>query len=213
MDVDFSKGLVPAIIVDDGTGEVLMLAYVNEEAYQKMLETGETWFYSRSRKELWNKGATSGNKQPIQSIQLDCDQDTLLIRVKPKGPACHTGARTCFGEPSFVSSKPTDVIAELINEIENRKGNPVENSYTNYLFEQGLDKICKKLMEEAGEVVIAAKNGDPNEIINEWSDMLYHGLVLLAEQNISLDLIKDELMKRHLKKGNFKKERAPITKW
>jgi phosphoribosyl-AMP cyclohydrolase / phosphoribosyl-ATP pyrophosphohydrolase len=218
--VNYSKGLVPAIIVNDYTNEVLMLAYVNEEAYQKMMETGETWFYSRSRNELWNKGATSGNKQFIKSIQLDCDQDTLLIRVDPQGPACHTGAKTCFGDPVFLNIETsakkinnTSIFNKLMAEIEHRKSMADENSYTNYLFKQGIDKICKKVMEEAGEVVIAAKNDSTEEIVNEWSDLIFHCLVLLSHQNITLDKIEEELLKRHLKKGNFKGERPPITQW
>ncbi|MGV3489527.1 MAG: bifunctional phosphoribosyl-AMP cyclohydrolase/phosphoribosyl-ATP diphosphatase HisIE [Tuberibacillus sp.] len=222
MKLDFSKGLVPAIVVDDKSGDVLMLAYVNEESYQKMLETGETWFYSRSRQELWNKGATSGNKQIVTSIQLDCDRDTLLVRVEPQGPACHTGARTCFyNEPVYIKQDYEEsgeaslaaIFDEMLAEIEDRKINPVENSYTNYLFEKGTDKICKKVMEEAGEVVIAAKNKDTQEIVNEFSNLLFHSLVLLSNENVSLDLIKEELAKRHLKKGNFKGERKPIKKW
>ena len=158
MTVNFSKGLVPAIIVDDYTNDVLMLAYVNEEAYQKMMETGETWFYSRSRNELWNKGATSGNKQFVKSVQLDCDQDTLLIRVNPQGPACHTGARTCFGEPiHFNKETPakrannTSIFDALMAEIDNRKSIPVENSYTNYLLNKALIKFAKKFNTNVSE--------------------------------------------------------------
>ena len=222
MNIDFSKGLVPAVVVDDNSGDILMLAYVNEASYSKMLETGETWFYSRSRKELWNKGATSGNKQIVKSIQLDCDRDTLLIRVEPKGAACHTGAKTCFfSEPVYVhpqseqlsQATPAAIFEDLLSEIEDRKANPVQNSYTNYLFEKGTDKICKKLIEEAGEVLIAAKNKDVQEIVNEFSDLLFHGLVLLSNENVSLNLIKEELANRHLKKGNFKGERQAVKNW
>jgi phosphoribosyl-ATP pyrophosphohydrolase/phosphoribosyl-AMP cyclohydrolase len=219
---DFSKGLLPAIIIDDQSGDVLMLAYVNEISYKKMLETGETWFYSRSRQALWHKGATSGHKQRVKAIQLDCDRDALMIRVEPMGPACHTGADTCFyNEPIYqdvtndVRQPPslTAILEQVMNVIEHRKTYPVEKSYTNYLFNKGTDKICKKVMEEAGEVVIAAKNKNADELIQEFCDLLYHSLVLLSNENIPFDAIKQELAKRHLKKGNFKGERETITNW
>jgi phosphoribosyl-ATP pyrophosphohydrolase/phosphoribosyl-AMP cyclohydrolase len=222
--LDFSKGLVPAIIVDDQSGDVLMLAYMNEEAYNKTVETKETWFYSRSRKELWHKGATSGNFQTVKSIQLDCDQDTLLIRVDPNGPACHTGERTCFfddieleqtePEKEFPSQKSSEsIFTEVMSEIEERKKVKVDNSYTNYLLDKGIDKIGKKVIEEAGEVVIAAKNQDKEEIVNEVSDLIYHSFVLMAEQNVSLQDIEDELSRRFSHKGNNKGERQPIKEW
>ncbi|MEK3890163.1 bifunctional phosphoribosyl-AMP cyclohydrolase/phosphoribosyl-ATP diphosphatase HisIE [Bacillus sp. FSL K6-3431] len=214
MKPDFSKGLVPAIVVDDRKGDVLMLAYMDETAFQRTLETKETWFYSRSREEYWNKGATSGNKQIVKSIQLDCDGDTLLVRVDPLGPACHTGEKSCFfhtieGE---VSESPS-IYEDLMAEISERKQLPIPGSYTNYLFEKGTDKIAKKLIEEAGEVVIAAKNTDKEELINESSDLLYHLLVLLADQGVPLEDVEAELRKRSSKKGNAKVERPEIENW
>ncbi|MBS4179299.1 bifunctional phosphoribosyl-AMP cyclohydrolase/phosphoribosyl-ATP diphosphatase HisIE [Lederbergia citrea] len=216
MKIDFSKGLIPAIIVDDHNGEVLMLAYMDETAFNKTVETKETWFYSRSREEYWNKGATSGNKQIVKSIQLDCDGDSLLIRVDPLGPACHTGENSCFfnwieGEKQELMT--STIYKELMSEIQERKVNPVEGSYTNYLFEKGTDKIAKKLIEEAGEVIIAAKNSDKDEMINECSDLLYHCLVLLTDQGVSLNQVEEELQKRSSKKGNAKQERPEIEDW
>jgi len=219
--LDFSKGLLPAIIVDNQSQEVLMLAYMDETAFNKTVETKETWFYSRSRNEYWNKGATSGNKQIVRSIQYDCDGDTLLIKVDPLGPACHTGERTCFfqsvelegGEESEAPGENQTIYSDLMEEIEDRKSTPVEGSYTNYLFTKGIDKIAKKLIEEAGEVIIAAKNNDKEELVNETSDLLYHCLVLLAEQGVALEDVEAELRKRSSKKGNAKKERPDIQKW
>lgn len=214
MKPDFSKGLVPAIIVDDRSGDVLMLAYMDETAFDRTVETKETWFYSRSRQEYWNKGATSGNKQIVKSIQLDCDGDTLLVRVEPLGPACHTGEDSCFFHTIKGEVKSTASIYEdLMSEIQERKATPVQGSYTNYLFEKGTDKIAKKLIEEAGEVIIAAKNNDKEELINECSDLLYHCLVLLADQNVSLEAVEEELRKRSTKKGNAKEERREIENW
>lgn len=216
MKPDFSKGLLPAIVVDDNSEEVLMLAYMDEIAYERTLETKETWFYSRSRKEYWNKGATSGNKQIVQAIQLDCDGDSLLIRVNPLGPACHTGENSCFynwvaGERQ--QSLNSTIYKQLMNEIAERKTTAVSGSYTTYLFEKGTDKIAKKLIEEAGEVIIAAKNNDKEELINETSDLLYHCLVLLADQGVTIEEVENELQKRSSKKGNAKQERQEIKKW
>lgn len=215
---DFSKGLVPAIITDTNTKEVLMLAYMNEESYQKTLDSMETWFYSRSRKELWHKGATSGNTQKVVSIQLDCDQDTLLIEVVPNGPACHTGEKTCFfqevkGDRKQDLEVNTNIFEEVMFEIEERKKTVVEGSYTNYLFEKGVDKIGKKVIEEAGEVVIAAKNKDQHELTLEISDLLYHSFVLMSDQNVTLNDVKAELTKRFSKKGNSKGDRPEIEEW
>nr|WP_239541078.1 bifunctional phosphoribosyl-AMP cyclohydrolase/phosphoribosyl-ATP diphosphatase HisIE [Pullulanibacillus pueri] len=220
--MDFSKGLIPAIIIDDQTEQTLMLAYMNEEAFAKTCETKETWFYSRSRQDLWHKGATSGNKQRVKKIFVDCDQDTLLIRVDPLGPACHTGRKTCFYREFDLSSQTLvetesveqrDIYSTVMDEILQRKAAPRENSYTNYLFEKGTDKIGKKVIEEAGEVVIAAKNQSKEELINETSDLLYHSFVMLAEQNVSLSEVEDELKRRFTVKGNFKGERKEIKKW
>ncbi|MCJ8008992.1 bifunctional phosphoribosyl-AMP cyclohydrolase/phosphoribosyl-ATP diphosphatase HisIE [Lederbergia wuyishanensis] len=221
MKLDFSKGLLPAIIVDNQSQEVLMLAYMDETAFNKTVETKETWFYSRSRNEYWNKGATSGNKQIVKSIKYDCDGDTLLIKVAPLGPACHTGERTCFfqsvelegGEESEAPGENQTIYSDLMEEIQDRKSTPIEGSYTNYLFTKGIDKIAKKLIEEAGEVIIAAKNNDKEELVNETSDLLYHCLVLLAEQGVALEDVEAELRKRSSKKGNAKKERPDIQKW
>ncbi len=216
MKPDFSKGLIPAIVVDDQSGDVLMLAYMDEKALNKTIETKETWFYSRSRKEYWNKGATSGNKQFVKSIELDCDGDTLLIRVDPLGPACHTGERSCFFNPIAGESErraTATIFNDLMEEIKERKKEPVKGSYTTYLFEEGTDKIAKKLIEEAGEVIIAAKNKDKEEIVNECGDLLYHCLVLLADQNVELEDVKEELLRRSSKKGNAKGERRKIENW
>lgn len=217
MKPDFSKGLVPAIIIDSSTKEVLMLAYMNEDAYQKTLETDQTWFYSRSRQGLWNKGKTSGNTQKVISITLDCDQDTLLIEVIPNGPACHTGAKSCFYQPVKESAEQLDyeesIIDQVIAQIKDRKQSPVEGSYTNYLFKQGVDKISKKLIEEAGEVVIAAKNNDQAELVLEVSDLLYHTFVMMEEQGVTLADVKKELTKRFGIKGNNKGDRAEIEDW
>src|SRR5690606_23265902 len=179
-------------------------------------ETKETWFYSRSRKEYWHKGATSGNRQLVKSVQLDCDQDTLLIRVDPLGPACHTGEKSCFFhsiEGEQPRSSEQTIYARLMNEIQERKTEPVAGSYTTYLFEKGTDKIAKKLIEEAGEVIIAAKNKDTDELVYETSDLLYHCLVLLADQGVDLADVEAELRKRSSKKGNAKKERQEIENW
>ncbi|WP_112181012.1 MULTISPECIES: bifunctional phosphoribosyl-AMP cyclohydrolase/phosphoribosyl-ATP diphosphatase HisIE [Paraliobacillus] len=219
MKPDFSKGLIPAVITDNQTKDVLMLAFMNEESYQKTLETKETWFYSRSRQSLWHKGATSGNTQTVISIKLDCDQDTLLIDVVPNGPACHTGERTCFFNSIFEAEKTNkklvepSIIDKVMAEVEERKETRVANSYTNYLFDKGIDKIAKKVIEEAGEVVIAAKNSDKEEIILEVSDLLYHTFVLMSDQSVSLDEVKEELENRFFKKGNNKGDRPEIEKW
>lgn len=197
------NGLIPAIVQDSKTGNVLMLAYMNEEALQKSIETNETWFYSRSRQELWNKGATSGNKQTIKEIHLDCDGDTILIKVEPWGPACHTGEVSCFFNPMTKAesyTKARDVIHTLIDTIEDRRKNPEEGSYTNYLFKEGIDKVLKKVGEEASEVIIGAKNNDKEEIKWEIADLVYHTLVLMNMTDVSLTDIKDVLYKRHVQK-------------
>ncbi|MCT2536363.1 bifunctional phosphoribosyl-AMP cyclohydrolase/phosphoribosyl-ATP diphosphatase HisIE [Aquibacillus koreensis] len=218
MKPDFSKGLVPAIVVDQSTNQVLMLAYMNEEAYSKTLETKQTWFFSRSRNELWNKGATSGNIQKVTSMHLDCDHDTLLVHVIPAGPACHTGETSCFFQEIDVNPDENldvnpSILDEVMAEVEKRKQVKVENSYTNYLFDKGVDKIGKKVIEEAGEVVIAAKNEDKEEIVNEISDLIYHSFVLMADQGVSLQDVKRELTKRFSKKGNSKGDRPEIKEW
>lgn len=201
------KGLIPAIVQDAETGQVLTLAYMNEESLLKTIETNETWFFSRKRQELWNKGATSGNKQEVARISLDCDADALLVQVKPAGPACHTGNTSCFSEPLHESEMPSkDIVERVIERIRDRKDNPVEGTYTSYLFKEGLDKILKKVGEETTEVVIGAKNDDREELTNELSDLLYHVLVLMELKNISVSDIKRELINRNHKKEGSKSE-------
>lgn len=192
------KGLVPAIIQDSNTGEVLMLAYMNKESYKKTIETGYTWFYSRSRQELWNKGATSGNVQKIKELSYDCDGDTLLIKVEQTGNACHTGKKSCFFNRVTPEKSMTlgEVFYALDDILKDRKINPVEGSYTTYLYKEGVDKILKKVGEECAEVIIAAKNPDKTEVVYEASDLLYHLLVLLNEQEVSLESIKQQLIGR-----------------
>lgn len=207
MTFDISKlkfdqnGLIPAVIQDEKTGSVLMLGYMNEESFAKTLETKETWFFSRSRQELWNKGATSGNKQQVVRISYDCDQDTLLIQVNPKGPACHTGTTTCFNDTVYEEKPETrQVFHQLIANIKDRKENPVQGAYTTYLFNEGIDKILKKVGEESAEVIIGAKNNDKQEVTWEVSDLIYHTLVLMELLGVSLEDLKEELTKRHIQK-------------
>lgn len=196
-----SDGMVPVIVQDYRTSEVLMLAYMNEESYEKTLLTGKMTYYSRSRQELWLKGETSGHYQYVKSLTADCDKDTILAKVSQVGAACHTGARSCFfreiahKEYEQVDN-PLSVFTDVFNVIKDRKLHPKEGSYTNYLFDKGIDKILKKLGEEATEIVIAAKNPNPNEIKYEISDFLYHMMVLMAEKNISWEDIMTELANR-----------------
>ncbi|MCT1902782.1 bifunctional phosphoribosyl-AMP cyclohydrolase/phosphoribosyl-ATP diphosphatase HisIE [Oceanobacillus sojae] len=201
------NGLVPAIIQDYTTGEVLTLAYMNEVSLVKTLETGETWFYSRSRKELWNKGETSGNKQLVKKIKVDCDQDALVVQVQPLGPACHKGTITCFENTLLENEKPLfSMIHELTDKIKDRKENPQEGAYTTYLFNKGLDKILKKIGEESTEVVIGAKNNDKEELTNELADLLYHSLVLMENQGVTAKDIKQILNERHIEKEGQHRE-------
>lgn len=191
------KGLIPAIVQDNQTGSVLMLAYMNEESIRKTLETKETWFFSRSRQELWNKGATSGNRQIVKGLSLDCDNDTLLVQVEPQGPACHTGKETCFYNVAFEDEKPNrEVVHEIVAEIKKRRKNPVEGSYTSYLFREGIDKVLKKIGEESSEVIIGAKNEDKQELTSELADLIYHSLVLMEISEVSVSNVKNELLKR-----------------
>ena len=203
---DFKKmnNMIPAIVQDVKTNQVLMMAYVNEEAYDKMLETKETYFYSRSRNELWHKGETSGHFQYIQGMYLDCDNDTLLIYVEQIGVACHTGAYSCFFNEVIPYLQTKNIFHSLYDLIEDRKVNPVEKSYTNYLLTQGVDKICKKVGEEASETIIAAKNDDKEELIGEISDLFYHVFVLMSNQGITVDDIENKLKERHKITGNKK---------
>jgi phosphoribosyl-ATP pyrophosphohydrolase/phosphoribosyl-AMP cyclohydrolase len=198
------QGLIPAIVQDHISKEVLMLAYMNEQSYAKTIETGETWFWSRSRNELWHKGATSGNVQVVKGIRYDCDADTLLVFVEPKGPACHNGTYTCFtGEVSGIATKGEAdrfaILSKLEALIASREVERPEGAYTTYLFDKGVDKILKKVGEEAGEVIIAAKNRSAEELRYEASDLLFHLLVLLREQKLPLDEVLNELESRHLK--------------
>lgn len=204
MKPDFKKmELIPAIVQDYQTNQILMLAYVNEEAYNKMLETKQTYFYSRSRKQLWHKGEISGHFQNIKGMYLDCDLDTLLIFVEQIGVACHTGAYSCFFN-EVLPFDNTNIFRSLEKLIANRKQNPVEKSYTNYLLDQGVDKICKKVGEEASETIIAAKNNDKDELIGEISDLFYHVFVLMNNQGVSLDDVENKLKERHKITGNKK---------
>ena len=189
-------GLVPCVVQDVYTREVLMLAYMNEESIKKTLETGETWFFSRSRNELWNKGATSGHKQTVKKLSYDCDGDTLLAEVEQIGAACHTGAKSCFYTTMFESEEKVFEIGKLFDLIKERKETPVEGSYTNYLFDKGIDKILKKVGEESAEVIIAAKNPDLTELQYELSDLVYHSMVLMVERGLELKDIAEELKKR-----------------
>lgn len=197
-----ANGLVPAIVQDFKTGEVLMLAYMNSESLKKTVETGRTWFYSRSRQSLWNKGETSGNFQNVKNMYFDCDADSILVQVEQIGPACHTGSRSCFFNKLVESDEtPAEagIMGRLYELITERKSNPVEGSYTNYLFDKGIDKILKKVGEEASEVIIGAKNSDKDETVYEISDLVYHLLVLMVDMGIEIDDIKKELDKRHKK--------------
>ena len=188
-----AQGLVPAIVQDVETREVLMLAYMNRESLLRTLAEGETWFFSRSRGELWHKGATSGNLQSVRRIHLDCDSDTLLVEVAPEGPACHKGTYSCFGV-----SPTLDVFLQgLYGLVAERNRERPPDSYTTYLFESGLDKILKKVGEEASETIIAAKNASSEELVSETSDLLYHLIVLLVERGVSLDEITTEMKSRH----------------
>lgn len=201
------KGLIPAIIIDYYTKEVLTLAYMNKESLEISLKEGKTCFYSRSRKELWRKGETSKNYQHIQSIKSDCDNDALIIEVIKEGPACHTGAESCFMNEVYQKENYKDFsIYKLYELIKGRKINMTEGSYTTYLFNSGIDKILKKIGEESSEVIIGAKNGSKEEIIYELSDLLYHSLVLMVEKNITLNDIKDELSKRSIIDKKVKQE-------
>ncbi|TXJ54479.1 bifunctional phosphoribosyl-AMP cyclohydrolase/phosphoribosyl-ATP diphosphatase HisIE [Brachyspira aalborgi] len=201
------NGLIPAIIIDYYTKEVLTLAYMNKESLEISLKEGKTCFYSRSRKELWRKGETSKNYQHIQSIKSDCDNDALVIEVIKDGPACHTGAESCFMNEVYQKENYKDFsIYKLYELIRGRKINMTKGSYTTYLFNSGIDKILKKIGEESSEVIIGAKNGSKEEIIYELSDLLYHSLVLMVEKNITLNDIKDELSKRSIIDKKVKQE-------
>ena len=189
------RGLIPAIVQDARTREVLTLAYMNAESLARTVETGQTWFWSRSRNALWHKGETSGNTQSVVSLACDCDNDAIVVLVEPAGPACHTGARSCFD----LKTKDKDLgllLATLYELIESRERDRPEGSYTTYLFSQGLDKILKKVGEESAETIIAAKNEDGARLTSEVADLVYHLLVLLVARGVSLDEVREELVKR-----------------
>ncbi len=202
-----SKGLIPAIVQDHYTKKVLMLAYMNAESLDITIKEGKTCFFSRSRQELWRKGATSGNVQNVVSIRTDCDKDTLLIDVIKEGPACHTGNETCFFNDIVESNDDAFSYEGLYQMLLGRKLNKKEGSYTTYLFEKGIDKILKKVGEECTEVIIGAKGGDKAETVYEIADLLYHITVLMIEMGISLDEVTAELAKRHIVDHKVKQEK------
>ncbi|NLM13803.1 MAG: bifunctional phosphoribosyl-AMP cyclohydrolase/phosphoribosyl-ATP diphosphatase HisIE [Epulopiscium sp.] len=202
-----SQGLIPAITQDIHTKEVLMVAYMNKEALQKTLETGNTHYYSRSRQKLWLKGETSGHFQKVKEISFDCDLDAILIQVEQVGSACHTGHYSCFyrllknNELIKKETSPTDydkfeVLQQVYDVIADRRKNPKEGSYTNYLFDKGIDKMLKKVGEESAEVIIASKNNDKAEITYEMSDLLYHLMVVMVQTGVQWEDLCNELMKR-----------------
>lgn len=206
------RGLIPAIIQQAETGTVLMLAYMNKESLVKTVETGVTWFFSRSRQSLWQKGETSGHVQKVQQIYYDCDGDTLLVKVEQTGVACHEGTLSCFsrelGNPEdqieqvknapsvYGQSSISTILHELYHVVNERKRNPQVGSYTTYLFEKGQDKILKKVGEEAAETIIASKNNSKEELLYEMADLWYHCLVLLAYHNVSISELMEELQNR-----------------
>lgn len=198
------QGLVPVVAQDYLSNEVLMVAYMNEEAYTKTLETKKAHYFSRSRNELWFKGETSGHFQEVKSILVDCDDDTLVLKIKQEGAACHTGEFSCFYREILTVDDMTEVkevinsrvLEEVYQVVLDRKVNPKEGSYTNYLFDKGIDKILKKVGEETAEVIIGAKNQGPDEIIYEISDLLYHLTVLIVEKDTNWEAIFRELAKR-----------------
>ncbi len=202
------KGLIPAIVVDADTKKVLTLAYMNKESLKISMEKGLTCFYSRSRKELWLKGETSGNYQHIVSITADCDKDALTVVVKKDGPACHTGNDTCFFNEVWQSDELSEFSAEgLYALLEGRKKDLPEGSYTTYLFQKGIDKILKKVGEECTEVIIAGKANDKAETVYEIADLMYHVMVMMVEMGIDVSDIKNELASRHVIDKKVKQEK------
>lgn len=203
------KGLIPAVVIDTNSRQVLMMAYMNEESLRLTMKKGLSCFYSRSRDELWIKGETSGNYQHVVSVTADCDRDCLLVEVMPDGPACHLNTTSCFEYPVFKSEEnaPGFSYEGLMKLIEGRKTEKKEGSYTTYLFEKGIDKILKKVGEESTEVIIAAKADDKKETIYEISDLAYHVMVMMVEMGITLDDIKDELASRHVIDKKIKQEK------
>ena len=201
-----SNGLIPAIVTDFESGEVLTLAYMNKESLEITLKEGRTCFFSRSRQELWRKGETSGNVQHVVSITADCDMDALNVKVKKEGPACHTGSNSCFFNTIVEAETEPFSLDGLYDLVKGRKTNPVEGSYTTYLFNKGKEKILKKVGEECTEVVIGAMKDSKEETIYEVADLTYHILVLMAEMGISVDDVKTELAKRHVVDKKVKQE-------
>ena len=203
-----NNGLIPAVVADAETGKVLTVAYMNAESLAITMKEGRTCFWSRSRGELWRKGETSGNVQHVVDVTADCDRDALLVRVKKDGPACHTGSESCFNEVIYASEENSafspDALMEL---IKGRKTDKKEGSYTSYLFEKGVDKILKKIGEEATEVIVAGKGGDKAETIYEIADLYYHVMVLMAEMGISNDDVMRELASRHVIDKKVKQEK------
>ncbi len=207
MDYDFQQlnynhhGLLPAIVQDANTLQVLMMGYMNAEALEKTLSTKTVWFYSRSRQTLWNKGETSGNYLKTVSVHADCDHDCLLVQAVAMGPTCHTNNTSCFFHDMYVNDEMDvasfNILTALHERITDRKNNPKQGAYTTYLFEKGIDKILKKVGEENAEVIIAAKNNAPDEIVYETSDLIYHLLVMLTEQGVDPKLVLNELKKRY----------------
>lgn len=203
-----SSGLIPAIVVDAATKQVLTLAYMNRESLAISMEKELTCFWSRSRQALWLKGETSGNYQHIVSITADCDKDALVIKVEPDGPACHTGEISCFHNPVFESQTHQEFSYQgLYSLLEGRKRDLPQGSYTTYLFQKGLDKILKKVGEECTEVIIAAKAEDRAETVYEIADLAYHVMVLMAQQGITLEEIQKELASRHVIDHKIKQEK------
>ena len=198
------RGLIPAVVQDASTGEVLTLAYMNEEALRKTLAGPDVWFYSRSRAELWHKGETSGNFLRVKEVITDCDADAVLVKVEPTGPACHTGADSCFDNPlagpdaikEVEQTAGPGVLAELMDVIEQRKRDRPEGSYTTRLFDEGKPRIAQKVAEESGEVVIASLAGSPQETAGEASDLIYHLLVLLSASDVPIDQVWEQLRER-----------------
>ena len=193
-----ADGLVPVVVQDVFSKEVLMLAYMNETALKQTIETKQGTYYSRSRQSLWVKGETSGHTQRVRSLAYDCDRDTLLMMVEQVGPACHTGNKSCFFETviSDVEKTTPSILDAIYETIVDRKNNPLEGAYTTYLFNKGIDKILKKVGEETAEIIIGAKNNSKAETVYEISDLVYHLLVLMVNQGITLDDIREELTKR-----------------
>ena len=207
-ELKFDKnGLMPAVVQDYYTKEILTVAYMNSQSLEITIKEGKTCFYSRSRRELWRKGETSGNYQHVVSIKSDCDDDSLVIEVIKDGPACHTGTESCFNNLLFKTREENFTIKKLYDLIKERKTSNTENSYTSYLFEKGLDKILKKIGEECTEVIIGAKNSGNEELIYELADLTYHSMVLMIEKDITLNDIKAELERRQVVDKKVKQEK------